>query len=278
MTAGGGERTRREKLGGVLIIAGGAALAAALILGWASLDGGSPARMTVTRACGSVAFIGVILYLGYTPTRRAGGVGAAAAAAAIIPALAVAVNNFPILPLLSGDAKVTAGAGAILAYAAESLFIGLFEETAFRGVLLLTVTERFGKTRRELFLSAVITSAVFGASHLFNLFGGASVGGTLLQVSYSFLIGGMCSLVLLLSGSLSSCVLIHAVYDFGGYLVMRCGEGTIWTAPEVALTAVVGVAAAAYFLAVSRKLDPVVAGRLTTNDTDSRRKTLTDKL
>ena len=251
--------------------AGLLALIVCLITGAASFDGSEPEKLTVTRACGSVSFIGTVMYMGYRPTRRAAGVGVGAAAAAILPALAVAVNNAPLIPLLTKDAAVTADKGEIFSYAVESFMIGLFEETAFRGVLLLAVVdgvlarmERAGKDAAapRLFASALVTSAVFGALHLFNLFGGASVGGTLLQAGYSFLIGGMCSLVLLMSGSLAACVLIHAVYDFGGYLVPRLGEGRIWTPPEIILTAAVGVAAAAYYLLSSAKLKRAAAEKM----------------
>lgn len=248
-----------SRAGIILAVAGMAALAITLALGIAGFDGTDHAGLTVTRACGSVAFVGIILYLGYRPRLA---VTPFRAAAVIIPALAVAVNNLPIIPLITGEAVITGNARDMALFAVECLFIGLFEESAFRGVLLLTVTERYGGTRRGLFLSALVTSAVFGASHLFNLLGGAGVGATLLQVSYSFLIGGMCSLVLLLTGSLSACVVIHAVYDFSGYLVPRLGEGRIWTPAEVALTAVVGVAVLAYFLLAARRLDPEAVRKL----------------
>ncbi len=250
----------RERVGLALMIFGAVAAAVLTACGIASFDGADHERLTVTRACGSVSFVGVILYLGYRP--RAKGIDAWGAAA-IAAALAVAVNNMPILPLLSGEARVTAGAADIAKYAVESFFVGLFEETAFRGVLLLAVVERYGRTKKELFASAVVTSALFGASHLFNLLGGAGFGATLLQVSYSFLIGGMCSLVLLLSGSVAACVIVHAVYDFGGYLIPRLGEGVIWTAPEVALTAAVGVCALVFFLFSAEKLSPERAKMLT---------------
>ena len=247
----------RARVGIALAAVGAVALAILFAVRIAGTEG---AGLTVTRACGSVCFVGVILYLGYRPKTD---MTSPWGMAAIGIALVVAVNNMPILPLLTGEARVTAGAGEIAAYAVESLLVGVFEETAFRGVLLLAVVERYGKTKKELFLSAVITSAVFGASHLFNLFGGAGFGPTLLQVSYSFLIGGMCSLVLLLSGSLSACVLIHAIYDFGGYLVPRLGVGKIWTVPEITLTAAVGIAALAFFLAAARNLSPEAAARMT---------------
>jgi uncharacterized BrkB/YihY/UPF0761 family membrane protein len=77
---------------------------------------------------------------------------------------------------------------------------------------------------------------------------GASVGATLLQVGYSFLVGAMCAVVLLLCGSVLPCILLHAVYDFGGLLIPTLGSGRIWNAPTVVLTAALSVAVTLYFL------------------------------
>ena len=257
------KKRAREHAGVVVAAVGILALAAALIAGVAGFDAAEPIKLTVTRVCGSAAFVGVILYLGYRPCRPRELVSAKKAAVIILPALIVAVNNMPILPLLSGEARVTAGAADIVLFGVECIFIGVFEETAFRGILLLTVAERFGETRRGLFFSALATSAFFGAAHLFNILGGAGVGATLLQAGYSFLIGGMCSLVLLLTGSLASCCVLHAIYDFGGYLVPRLGEGIIWTKSEIALTAVIGVVVLLYYLYALQMLSPEAVRMLT---------------
>ena len=39
---------------------------------------------------------------------------------------------------------------------------------------------------------------------------------------------------------------IHALYNFAGGVVPRFGEGMIWTAPEVALTAALAVVVIVY--------------------------------
>lgn len=244
----GGALASRQRFGAALAVVGGVMLIVLMTYGIAGFDAADAERLTATRACGSVIFIGVIMYLGYKPTGAAVGAGIKERAAIILPAFAVAANNFPIAALISGDAAITAGGDVIVPLMAECFFIGLFEETAFRGVLLLSLADRFGRGRLSLFATAAISSAVFGATHLLNLFGGAGVGGTLLQVGYSTLIGGMCALILLTTGSLASCVLIHAVYDLGGGIVSRAGEGRIWTPAQIAVTAAVGAAAFAYYV------------------------------
>lgn len=256
------EKKTLETVGLVIAVIGIAALILSLLAGVAGFDNKVPEKLTVTRVCGSVAFIGVVLNLGYRPYRPARLVPLRSAVFLILPALIVVINNLPILPLLSGEAIVLAESSEIFAFAVECLFIGIFEETAFRGILLLTIVDKYGKTREGLFWSAVGTSAFFGIAHLFNLFGGADVGATFLQAGYSFLIGAMCSLILLLTGSLASCCILHAIYDFGGYLVPRLGAGTVWTGPEMALTAVIGSAAFVFYFYSSRLLSPRISRRL----------------
>lgn len=152
--------------------------------------------VSVTRAIGSLVFFLLLFRFGYKIT---GGIKRkfVTAMAAFLPALAVAVNNFPIIGFLGGAASVTYPARYVLVYAVESLMIGLFEELAFRGVLYMSLLEEHRENSRQIFRVTVVSSAVFGCIHLFNLFAGESPGSVLLQIGYSFLIGGMCSIVLL---------------------------------------------------------------------------------
>jgi len=82
--------------------------------------------------------------------------------------------------------------------------------------------------------------------HLVNIFSGASPAAVILQVGYSFLIGGMCSVILIKTSNIWYCVILHAVYNFAGGVVPECGGGAIWTMPTVILTAVVAVIVAVY--------------------------------
>ena len=98
----------------------------------------------------------------------------------------------------------------------------------------------------------------------------------MLQIGYSFLIGGMCSVVLLKTGNIWYCVILHAVYNFAGGVVPNCGSGIIWDTPTVILTAVVAVAVAAYVIALLFRIKPCeIYGIL--NDSEERVKTNTEK-
>lgn len=165
----------------------------------------------------------------------------------VIPALAIAINNFPWVSLLAGDCSLKASFEDIAFYAVVCLCVGFFEETAFRGCALMLLLKKRTTTRLGVFMAIFWSSVLFGAVHLVNIFV-SSPGAVLLQIGYSALIGGMCCLVLLETANIWICVFIHALYNFAGGVVPRLGTGIIWTGPEVALTAVLGVLVAAYSL------------------------------
>ncbi len=195
-------------------------------------------QMIITRALGSVAFLILLRRLGY----RILGSDSCAGLAALIPAVLVAINNFPIIALASGEASVTAGPVAICLFAIQCLLVGLFEETVFRGCVFAVILEKNRNSTRGIFISTLLSSLLFGGIHIFNLFVGAGVGSVVLQMGYSFLIGGMCAAVLLRTRNIWLCALIHAIYNFGGYLLPTLGAGSAWNVPTIAITAVLGIA------------------------------------
>lgn len=231
-----------------------AAMVVLFLLGVASFDSADTVGMSVTRACGSVAFTALIVADGKRLFKPRPNFWHAIMFS--LPAFVIAVNNFPIIPIITCDAHLDAEAGAILMLLIECLLIGLFEETAFRGIILVTILERFSETKKQVFASLVISSAAFGLVHILNLFAGAGLAPTLQQVGYSFLIGGMCAVVMVKTRCLPLCVAIHAIYDFCGFAVPRLGDGTIWTAPEIILTVVVSVAVFVYFVREALRLTP----------------------
>ena len=151
-------------------------------------------RMTLTRGTGSLTFAILLLYMGFH-VHRMSGIGRQLLFS--LPCFAVVINNLPIIALATGAAQVTAPAGHVVWFVFECIFIGIFEETVFRGIIYLILLEKRRDSTGQIFWTTVWSSAIFGGIHLINLLAGASVGPTLLQMGYSFLIGGMCSVVLL---------------------------------------------------------------------------------
>lgn len=207
-------------------------------------------RSVIFRGLGSLVFLFVLLYLEFRMVSRP----RLAHLAVLLPALAVAVNNFPILGVAQGSIWVERE-DLILLYALDCLLIGAFEELAFRGVFLPSLLERYGSTQKSFRWTVIGSSAAFGLIHLVNLAEGAGFGATVLQVGYSFLIGGMCAIVLLKTGNLVYCILLHAVYDFGGRFLM-IGDGSLWDVPTVILTAVLAVIVTVWMVTVFLRLSP----------------------
>lgn len=168
--------------------------------------------------------------------------------AVFLPCMAVAVNNFPFIPFLEGEAYLNYDVKHILLYALMCLCVGFFEEMAFRGCIFTVILGRRGKRFTDVFWAIVLSSAIFGAVHAVNILAGASPAAVLLQIGYSFLIGSVCSVILIKTSSIWYCVIFHAVYNFAGGAVPECGGGTLWTVPEIILTAAVAVAVAVYVI------------------------------
>lgn len=162
-----------------------------------------------------------------------------------LPFLAVAINNAPIIGLATGNAYVSVGTTDLVLYLLMSLSVGLLEELIFRGIILPLCMIYLKGKNHALFWSCALSSAIFGAMHLINLLGG-NIGGTFLQVGYSFLIGGMCAAATVKSGCVYPAIVLHTVYNIGGLLLENLGGGKQWDIATVAITAVLGVAVFVY--------------------------------
>ena len=209
--------------------------------------------MTVTRVLGASVFTVILVYLGYkvlNPIKKP----FFKAFAFCLPAYVVAINNFPFSSVIKGNATVDATVGRIILLAAECLAVALFEEMAFRGVIFLGFAEKRRKSRWGLFISIILSSAVFGAVHLLNIFTSSPIA-VIMQIGYSFLIGGMCSVVLLQTANIWHCVAIHAIFNFSGAIVTTFGHGEIWDTFTIIITAIIAVLTFAYMLIFFLRFD-----------------------
>ncbi len=215
-------------------------------------------RMALTRLLGAAVFFSLILSEGYrllSPTRGFRPLGRFCLF--FLPPLCVVINNFPLLALIRKEACILHNAPLMWGwFSLECLAIALFEEAAFRGFIFPMLAERRYRKRHGLLVSILLTSAVFALVHAVNLLQGGGVGAVLRQIGYSFLIGAMCSVVLIKTHNLWLCVLLHAVFDFGGKLIETMGTGQIWNTPTVVVTAVLAVMTTVYLTWQFFKTDP----------------------
>ena len=213
-------------------------------------------KSLVSRLLGSVVFVSLSVYLGY----RVFGKPLGGWWKVVLPCLLVVVNNFPIIGMITGNVQLTRPALVGL-FVADAVLIGVFEELAFRGTLFPAILEKHRGNNRQIFWTTVISSAIFGLVHLANLLEGAGFGATVMQVGYSFLIGGMCAIVLLKTGNLLFCILLHAVFDIGGGFVTYIGTGSQWDIATVVITVVLAVAVSAWMLYVLFHVKPAETDR-----------------
>ncbi|MFF2369116.1 CPBP family intramembrane glutamic endopeptidase [Agromyces sp. NPDC058110] len=121
----------------------------------------------------------------------------------------VAVAIIPIVARLVGIDYGLYGAGVVVLVFASGLLVGFTEELLYRGIVVNLLR---ANGHREIGV-AVISSALFAASHLVNLFsgqGGASVG---LTVVYTFGFGILMYLAMRVTGSIIAPMLIHGFTD-----------------------------------------------------------------
>ncbi|MGI6392086.1 MAG: CPBP family intramembrane glutamic endopeptidase [Candidatus Izemoplasmatales bacterium] len=162
----------------------------------------------------------------------------------LIPGLLISINNFPISAYLSSRTTLTEPIHTVFFYAVECLAIGFFEETVFRGVILLVLLQRLPQTKRGSFMAIIVSSALFGLTHLFNLFVGAAVPDTLIQVGYSFLMGAMWSVIYIATENLLFPILLHASYNFFGEVLFRLGTvSNRFDFPTILVTSILAVLA-----------------------------------
>ena len=167
----------------------------------------------------------------------------------VLAGFAVALANFPFFTLISGELEITESGGAVTLFVFHCLCVGLFEETAFRGFVFPLVLGKLSDRKHGAALSVIVSSGIFAFVHLLNLFSGASVGATIMQVGYTFLIGCMCNVILIATESLLFPVLIHAAFDIGGTIVsLGVATGSNWNTPSIVIMAVIGTLVGIYLI------------------------------
>ena len=171
-----------------------------------------------------------------------------------LPCFMVAFINFPYSALISGTASITR-MDLMGLYILYVIGIALLEELIFRGVAIMVIGDLLNGKKHKPLLTALFSSLFFSLFHLTNLFTGADIGSVMLQCLYTFLIGGMLAVTMLKGGNVWLCVLIHALFDFGGLLIIQIGAGNPWDLVFWILTIVSGVLCAGHIMYSLLKLE-----------------------
>lgn len=211
-----------------------------------SQKAGESVEMILTRGLGGLVFCVLLIYVGYdvlNPVKKP----FLKSIIFCIPALLVVVNNLHIYTLATGRERVSASVGLIVLFALECFCVALFEEMAFRGVVLLKLLENRRRKTSDIIAAILISSAIFGGIHLVNLVN-SSPADVIMQIGYSFLIGGMCSVVLLRTHNIWLCIVLHAIYNFCGRLIPRLGTGYTWDKPTIIITVIIALFTGSYMI------------------------------
>ena len=144
-----------------------------------------------------------------------------------LPCLLVALVNIPLIDLIKGSITFTR-LDLIFLYIVYVISIALIEEIVFRGILLYLCLDYLRNAKLKYFFAALISTAIFSLFHITNLFAGMGFLDVLLQVGYTFLIGGMFAVMMLKTNNVWLCVIVHAIFDFGGLLTFEIADGNPW--------------------------------------------------
>ena len=172
-----------------------------------------------------------------------------------LPCFMVALVNFPYSGVINGTVSIIR-TDLIGLYILYVFGIALVEELIFRGIMLYLADDLLRNKKHKPLFTVLICSLVFSLFHLTNIFVGAGIGATLLQVLYTFLIGAMLTVTMLKLKNVWLCVLIHGVFNFGGLLTMSgVATGNPWDMMFWILTITSGVLAAGHIIFSLIKLE-----------------------
>ena len=115
------------------------------------------------------------------------------------------------------------------------------EEIFFRGIICGLWL------KHDTIKAMIISSVLFGLSHILNIAGGAKLFETLLQICFALVYGMVFALIFEEGRSLLPCVLLHALHDFCSFI---SGEGSAQF--EVVLGAVQFIVLLVYFIYLLR--------------------------
>ena len=97
----------------------------------------------------------------------------------------------------------------------QLLGIGFFEEVTFRGIIANKLGQKLGKDIKGVWTAAIVSSLLFGAAHMLNIFRGAGLMQCIVQAVVAFATGLVFTAIYYRGGSIWAIMLIHSFLDAG---------------------------------------------------------------
>ncbi len=140
----------------------------------------------------------------------------------LLPCFIVALDNFQWSAFFNGKMQlIHTDMRDFILFFLYCMTVGLLEELLFRGILFGLLAGFFSKDRKGFLITYTLSSVLFGVAHLFN---GFSIG-TLLQVGYTVLTGGLFAFCFVKTKNILCPAFIHGIYNFCGLLYDKQGLG-----------------------------------------------------
>ena len=132
--------------------------------------------------------------------------------------------------VITGNAAITSN---IVLYALLACIVpGLSEELLVRGVVLGNMVRCYGADTKGIFKSAVLSSAVFGATHIVNYIAGIPLPYVITQMFFATGVGFLCAAMYLRTRNIWGCVIGHALFDGISLIMSGVIAGQSLTAKE----------------------------------------------
>jgi membrane protease YdiL (CAAX protease family) len=149
------------------------------------------------------------------------------------PFIIITLINF--LPLINSSLIIDTSKPVMVSlFTLMNFSIGLSEELLVRGVILGMLLLKWGNTKKGIYISVIVSSAIFGSGHICNLIANPSfLVATLSQIVYATSIGIFFAACVLRSKTIWPMIIFHAAFDFAGELQLIAVGGGIEVANQI---------------------------------------------
>ena len=128
--------------------------------------------------------------------------------------LGVPMLVMSIISLATANIGGVKSEGALVNLLFFSIMIGIAEEFLCRGWIQNEFIERFKSNYKEVFLSIVLSSFIFGFMHITNVFHGQTLFQTILQILQATSLGFLLGSIYFRTKNIWAVVFLHSFYDF----------------------------------------------------------------